>query len=217
MATNKVFNIVFPIGAACSCANTLKGIGLRIMSGPFDWLYGSSFEGRIDLFLNEFDGFLEKEDLVFSYSEASISCDVYKNTRTGISFNHDFISNIPFDTSYNIVKSKYDRRIKRLLSQIDKSNSILFVYIDIPNSFALDINLVIEKHAQIKAKYPDKNIELYYISYSESEDKIEYLSNNAITYIKTNYKNKDPNAPHWHVDFIHLSKYFKDIELEILH
>ncbi len=213
MPINNIFNLVFSLGAACSCANTLKGMGLRNMSSPFDWLYGSSFEARIDLLLNNFENFMNKEDLIYSGKQESISCDIYKNTRTNITFNHDFISNIPFDTSYTMVKSKYDRRIKRLLELIDKASSLLIVYMDIPNTKPLETDIVIEKHKEISAKYPHKNIEIYYIKLSTQEESIQRFSDDKITVITTDYKSKEENAQNWHVDFKHLIKYFKDIKI----
>lgn len=59
---------------------------------------------------------------------------VYKNTITGVVFNHDFPLNETFEQSYPIVKAKYERRISRLLNMIRRSRRVLAVHISTPNT-----------------------------------------------------------------------------------
>lgn len=48
-------------------------------------------------------------------------------------FNHDFKIDETLDEGYERVRSKYQRRLERLYSQIEQSNKILVVYLQLPN------------------------------------------------------------------------------------
>ena len=105
--TNK-YDVVFSLGEACLCATILKNLGLRHFSSPFDWLYGSDFQRRVDLLCNDFIGFLNKEDLkLIGKRENPEPCDVYYNQSTDITLNHDFPINGNLDVSFPKVKVKY--------------------------------------------------------------------------------------------------------------
>ena len=128
MSSNKKkYDLVFSLGAACSCAQTLIGANLRQFSSPFDWLFGSDFSGRCEILSSNFQRFLEEKDLTYSYSERSVSCDAYYNNYNSLTFNHDFETKKELKETYPAVKEKYDRRINRLLQKIQKANSILIV------------------------------------------------------------------------------------------
>lgn len=61
MIFNTEFDIVISIGEDCSCAFYLKDLCLRDASYPFDWLCNATFEKRIELIVNKFDGFYSKK------------------------------------------------------------------------------------------------------------------------------------------------------------
>ena len=54
----KKFDLVMSLGYDCGCAMYLKKYNLRGYSCPFDWVYSSTFEKKIELIINDFDGFL---------------------------------------------------------------------------------------------------------------------------------------------------------------
>lgn len=133
----KKYDLVFGIGAACSCSQMLRKTGLQFSSYPFDWLYGTDFSGRVDILTNDFKDFVNKEDLTFinaTNGDKDNPCDVYNNVKNGITFNHDFPQGVPLEQSYPAVKAKYDRRIDRLLKRIERSENTLIVYVEIPTS-----------------------------------------------------------------------------------
>lgn len=133
MNKKKVYDLIFSLGEACSCTAALRESKLQVFSYPFDWLYGCSFLDRIDLLTSDFKNFIDKEDLELIEKRLKPSpCDVYKNNRNGLIFNHDFPLDSSFDLSYTDVKSKYDRRIKRLLEHISQSKKVLVVFIKTP-------------------------------------------------------------------------------------
>ena len=134
MRGKKKYDLIFGIGAACSCTQALRKSKLQLASYPLDWLFGSDFIGRVDFLISEFKGFIEKSDLAFSFSNRSSSCDAYANKRTGIVFNHDFPGGVPLEESYPVVRAKYDRRIARLLNNIQRAKSVLVVYMETPET-----------------------------------------------------------------------------------
>ena len=54
------YDLIFSLGSACSCTETLRANKLQYYSYPFDWLYGNNFKGRIDIFLNDFQRYIDK-------------------------------------------------------------------------------------------------------------------------------------------------------------
>ena len=89
---------------------------------------------------------------------------VYHNHRNDITFNHDFACGKPLAETYGGVKEKYDRRIRRLTSQIESSENVLAVYLQIPNDPEEVPDAVLrEAHAILKAKFPRQNVDLLYL------------------------------------------------------
>lgn len=86
----------------------LERIGLRQESLPFDWLITEDLDSVLWLISNNFEGFLEKDDL---YQEKTP--DYYFNKRFSIHFYHDFVSTKSLVEQYDAVIEKYRRRIKR--------------------------------------------------------------------------------------------------------
>lgn len=181
------YDLIFSLGEACSCTQTLRNCCLQLKSYPFDWLFGSSFSNRIDILINDFDRFLKKEDLEFYYSERSIKCDAYKNKYNNLVFNHDFPTGISLDNSYKDIKEKYDRRICRLLTEINNAQSILITYIETPDHKTLITDeILIDAHNKLQTKYPLKQIAILCIS---NDTKYNYYNiKNGIKRIFLNYK-----------------------------
>lgn len=172
----KSYDLIFSIGQACSCTGALRRAGLQLYSYPFDWLFGADFAGRVGILLNDFQRFIDKEDLEYFYSEKSISCEAYKNNFNGLVFNHDFLSSTEFGVMHRQVLEKYNRRISRLQTQIANSAKILLVYVEQPfvgqpptADETLEGSL-----RQLRAKYPNKSIDLLYFYNDFSFKPIEF-------------------------------------------
>lgn len=131
MFTNK-FDLVVSMGEDCACAMYLRKCSLRDASYPFDWLCHAAFETRIECLKNNFDGFLEKENMRRLDKPTTglrdLENDSYEDVNTGFYFYHDFKENVPFDIVFSGVKNKYERRIERLYKNIEKCKKVLFVW-----------------------------------------------------------------------------------------
>ena len=163
----KKYDVVFSLGAACLCSQMLRKKDLQFSSYPLDWVANKDFAFRTDLLVSDFDFFFDKEDLYFTGDSNGMEdhpCEVCINKRTGMGFPHDFSFGVDFETAFPEVKAKYDRRVKRLLDDIERNKNILIVYVippaapeeqkDIPD------NVLSACHDKITARFPDKNIDI---------------------------------------------------------
>ena len=50
------FDFICSLGSSCLCATSLRDAGLRLSSGPFDWLLGPGMKARVDLIVRDFEG-----------------------------------------------------------------------------------------------------------------------------------------------------------------
>lgn len=199
----KEYDLIVSLGAACSCTETLRECNLQRYSYPFDWLYGNTFEGRVQLLLSDMKDFINKEDLEKQGEyQRPIPCTIYKNTRNNLVFNHDFPQNSTLDESYTAVFAQYSRRINRLFSQIKKSKSVLFVYIDTPQSTTVLENdeILLKAQRDLQNKFFDTKIDILYISNSKKR-KYTKLSQNVIkkefNYALKSYKNLPSYLPNY--------------------
>lgn len=167
------YDLIFGLGAACSCTQTLRKSGLQLASYPFDWLFGSTFDKRIDMLVSGFAGLLEEDDLEYTGANNGLPkhlCDIYYNKTNEITFNHDFPAAVPLNRSYPQVKEKYLRRAQRLLSQMDASRRILAVWLETPNcpDKLTDSSTLLSGWQKLCKHFPNAEIDLLYISNSKT-------------------------------------------------
>ena len=192
------YDLIFGIGSACSCSQTLRKLNLQFYSYPLDWLYGRDFSYRVDLLVNEFKDFINREDLVFENrwnNDDQNPCDIYKNQRTGIVFNHDFPKDVPLEKSFEAIRSKYERRINRLIEQIRQSDRILVVYVEDPgNSEDVGEQVLRDCQKKIEEKFSGKRIDLLYVGCRETP--VDERYGDHIRKLCFDYRNKDNAPPH---------------------
>jgi len=182
----KAYDFVFPLGEACLGASNLKASLLREYSCPFDWVYGASFEQRVAILLNDFNGYFEKDKLEYKqYIKKihSVPSICFINKEKSINFIHDFPpeNELNLDNYYSFTKEKYDRRINRLLSILKTKNlNILCVYIQLQIT-KISNDEIISLHNKLRKKFK-ANIDLLFIRYEPSfrmdEFTLENLSEN---------------------------------------
>lgn len=203
----KEYDFIFSLGEACFTATLLKGYFLRTQSSPFDWVYGVTFEEKMQIFLNDFENYFNKEDLEFfcEPSEDNKNFTIYKNKRTGLIFNHDFSfspSKPRFEDLYPSVKRKHDKRIKRTLETIRNSKNVLILYVDLPETKrgVHDWELLESYMERVNKKYPDTHIDILYIKDNASLQNYEVIYSRVGDYIlvaECYIKPEDPIAtPH---------------------
>lgn len=185
---NKKFDLIFSLGDNCACTSYIRRFNLQNFSYPFDWVRGGSIRTRVEYLLNGFENFCLKENLeFFEKTEADhteTKCDFYRDKISGIEFLHDFKSGIPFDEEYSNVIDKYNRRISRLLDEINKSRRVLLIWLS--NQTNLDLNDLQKCYKKLSTKFENKEIYMLILE-NNPEDKTTYLEDNHILII--NYDN----------------------------
>ena len=171
------YDYIVSLGRDCGCAMFMQRHKLRQASFPFDWLTAAELAPRLDLLLNEFEDFLNLEDLRYmDKPEGMVSdphCDYYQNVRNGFFYYHDFLAGSELVQAYPIVKAKYNRRIERLLSLLKSNKTILFVWY--AHEPLLSGNGEIVKYGEQLAQKYGKRIDLLVIENDQSVPKDEPL------------------------------------------
>lgn len=129
------FDFVFSLGSACLSTQSLRKTNLQFASYPFDWLAGGTICKRAEIISSDFSSFMQKKnlkDLKIDNNARTNLCEVYEDTKNGIILNHDFAYGKTLDETFDEVRKKYDRRIERLMANINSGKNILACYIEVP-------------------------------------------------------------------------------------
>lgn len=178
---NKKYDCIFSMGSTCHSAELLTKARLRIFSSPFDWLCGGTLQERTELLCNDFEDFLNFEDLEKTGErEYPEKTDIYKNNHNGIIFNHDFPKGIELTQSYNQVKAKYDKRINRLKTKLKTSQNSLIIYME-PAYSEIKHEELIQLTEKVNKIY--RNTDLLYIKHNPKMKDKEY----TISQLSDNY------------------------------
>lgn len=177
---NDIFNIkydlVISLGTDCACASYLNRHNLRFHSFPFDWLTVAPFENRISLVVNDFEHFLDYNDLKFLFSgdeqPFNKEKDGFQNVKTKFNFYHDFPANVPLEKSLPSVREKYNRRIKRFYKKIHNNKKILFIYFC--RNEKIENNEIINAFKKLDVKFEKQNISLLILENKYGQNEFEY-------------------------------------------
>lgn len=97
------FESFVSLGTECPVAASMSKYGLRSWSGVFDWLVTESLPWVLYYIENDFEGFLEKEDLEMIQDDPKR----FKNKSNGFKFLHE---EEPFQEEYEKIKKKYEKK-----------------------------------------------------------------------------------------------------------
>ena len=128
------YDFVSSIGHYCGAAMYMRRHCLRSMSGPLDWVGEDpgGLANHVDIICRDFSGFLERarlELLVNPRSEHDdLACDYYRDEGTGMLVYHDFPTGVPLDESYEGVRAKFDRRIRRFYETVAAARHVLLIF-----------------------------------------------------------------------------------------
>lgn len=164
------YDFIVSIGEACICSESLRKSLMQIKSYPFDWLLSHDIFTNLDVVLNDFQDFLNKDYLIKTIENKPNDDNkknwsyVYKNTKYQLDFIHDFKYGVDFEENYKNVLNKYQRRINRFYKSIEDAKSVLFVYIERPKTDVQiqELDLLVDYQHKLEEKFPDKNIDILY-------------------------------------------------------
>ncbi len=177
------YDVIYSIGQNCGCAGNLQRFKLRKCSGPFDWLYGATVSETFDVLLNDFAHFFDKQDFEFMPKNPNAALtdnnhDYYKNNWTKYIFLHDFPAGTEFNQAFPDIETKYMRRIRRFLRNINSKKRVLLVY------FALQDKLndaEIVKCCEAYSKHLHKDIDFCFIENAGSKDNAGQIHKRYLT------------------------------------
>ena len=216
MRTN--YDFIFSIGSACSCTQVLRAAGLQHASFPFDWITirdrPADIRFRADLIAGDFRDWFAKDAFVFLPSPTWHLKDFYRNTKLGITFNHDFPKGVPFEESYPVAKARYDRRIERLCRCIRASQRVLVVRLDRPDQeYPTTIDDCRYARQRLAEKFPGVHFDVVLLSCEPglAFDNRCDRSEDGIRHIVFDYKSRASDAQTYTPDMPRLIRLFADL------
>jgi len=202
MSGSAKYDLVFGLGSACSCSETLRAAGLQLASFPLDWVSGSDLLARTALLTDDFAGFLNQGDFERVENADAFGHDTYRNGRTGLVHPHDFPQGAPLESSFAEVKAKYDRRIARLLSLLDRAHDVLVVWIGDPRDERrvsdADMRTCLDR---LRKRWPSVRFELRVIECvpGVSSASPQIRAGEGFSYAGFDYHRTAPGAKPWEV------------------
>lgn len=138
----KKYDLVFGLGAACSCSQAVRRAGLQHLSFPNDWCgpdiwdnehlpLEHDFRMRVDALVSKFEHHFDAGDFVNTGERGDKY--LYRNRRTHCVLSHDFPKSVPFESALKAAEEKYRRRTERLFSLLREARHVLVVRIDRPD------------------------------------------------------------------------------------
>lgn len=127
------YDAAFSLGAYCLASTQMYNHSLRPYSGVLDWMYSERLSDVNRLLENHFAGFMQLDHLVYERIDDMGRHLVVNDTLYNVLSVHDFSieANTPGQlVTYNEVKEKYDRRIKRFFEKTAAAEKVLFVRIN---------------------------------------------------------------------------------------
>ncbi|GEM_PF-1541616 len=156
------YDTVVSVGAACFVPETLKKLKLRDFSGPFDWMFGSHILTRLNFVKNGFKNYFNYDDFEYVGENPDNGKNVYKNTKSGITYNHDFPKG-DFNDIFGPVSEKYKRRTERFITHLQTDNRVLLVFFELNDTG--DKQKIIKIMNDINKKY-HAHIDLLYVNHN---------------------------------------------------
>ena len=189
----------------------LRAAGLQFASLPFDWIGAPGIVAGAKMIASDFEGWLERGDLVLhDVRRGSFNNHIYRNTRTGYGFPHDFSSFYTFDEIFPKIAEKYARRIRRLRELLGRARKVLLVYVERPiwprgpDADLLETRLILE------GKFPGLSIDIIYFHEDPAcgEPRRETVAE-GITAVACDYREFDHGEVSHTVDIRPLAAYLK--------
>ena len=205
------YDLVFGLGFACSCSESLRAAGLQLLSFPYDWIaptigpgidYGHELRGRIREIEDDFSQWLQPDELEFVRSSEATGKDIYASKRLGHTFNHDFPRGASYGETFPAVREKYRRRAARLLGLMRASRRILVVRVDRPDlSVPTDVADCRDAVRALELKFSPARFDFLQVSFEAGRREVreEALGGN-VTRWTLDYQDHRPEAGSWQVD-----------------
>ena len=207
------YDLIVPLGYACSCSQSLRRAKLQLASFPWDWVGVPPPSERCRLICDGFKNWMNLEDLKWAGINDTFGHEEVLNTRTGLIIMHDFITGVPIEDQYPTIAAKYARREARLDRLLKTSKRVLLVSIDTPVSPAPVPPEDGRKSIEImSAAYPNASFDFLLLNLDigrAKEDRIDEKPVPGVRRIAFDYKSYAPDAPSYGVDISMLAEFLR--------
>ena len=93
----KTYDLIVPLGYACSCSQSLRRAGLQLASLPWDWVGVPPPSERCMDICRGFKDWMNLEDLAWAGKNDTYGHEEVHNRRNGLIILHDFASGVPLE------------------------------------------------------------------------------------------------------------------------
>ena len=193
----KNYDLIFSLGAACSCTQSLRKAGLQLASFPLDWIGVVPPSRKAEWIRDGYPELFELEDFKLMGVHEGHSMLLVRNTRTGMSHPHDFPVGKSIAESYPEVRAKFDRRIVHFDRLLAKSKNILAVYVTQPNENTFPVSEFESCRRILGEKLPHAHIDVLAFQHRADipfERRTKSSPSGEITVIEFNYHNQGATA-----------------------
>ena len=198
------YDLIVPLGYACSSSQTLRRAGLQLASFPWDWVGVPPPSERCKLICEGFKDWMNLEDLKWIGKNDTYGHEEVHNTRTGLIILHDFKPGVPIEEQYPAIAAKYERRIARLDKLLKSSRRVLLVSIDAPVTPAPippdDCRKAVET---MSAAYPNAEFDFLLVNLESGRTERERIDETPLPNVRRiafDYAIHTPGAPAYAVD-----------------
>ncbi len=198
------YDLIVPLGYACSCSQILRRAGLQLASFPWDWVGVPPPSERCRLICTGFKGWMNLEDLKWAGKNDTFGHEEVRNARTGLIIMHDFAAGKTIEEQYPAITAKYERRIARLDRLLNESRRVLLVHIETPVSPGLlppeDCRKAMET---MSAKYPGAKFDFLLVSLEPGraiEDRVDETPLPGVRRIAFDFKARAADAPAYGIE-----------------
>ena len=207
------YDLVFGLGNACSCTETIRKAGLQLLSFPYDWITDACTQPadamheilpRVREVCAGFTGWFAKDEFQFLQSIPSNRKDAYINRRMNMIFNHDFPTGTPYDQAFEAVQTRYRRRASRLLELIRTSSRVLVIRMDRPNQLApTSVEDCLRARHSFECAFTPVKFDFFLFNYEKGRrfrDRIVEDVEPGFTRIAFDYRSYGDEKPEYQVD-----------------
>ena len=202
------YDVVFGMGAACSCSQALREAGLQLASFPFDWVGGPGACFKAQMMVDDFAGWFGPETFT-RLEPPKFSTAAWYRDKFGFTPIHDFHADVPFDEELPKVREKYRRRIDRLARLLDAAKRALVVYIESDGFETASVEDAARVRETLAGRWPGVAFDVLLMKYREGVPFSRRIDESGDGWRLVQYDFKDRGEEEWRVDWRQVARWMK--------
>ena len=200
----QAYDLIVPLGYACSCSQSMRRAGLQLASFPWDWVGVPPPPERCRIICEGFKDFINLEDLYWAGMSDTYGHEEVLNRRNGLIILHDFVQGIPLEDQYPVIAAKYARRKERLEKCLRAARRVLLVTIDAPVTPTPTTPKECREAIDVMSSaYPNASFDYLLINLEMGRDKESRIDETPLPGVRRiafDYKSHAPDSPAYGVE-----------------